>query len=86
MQFSILHMQFSGASRLCVSPKQCAKYAYCTKTQCKVCIAQDAVEMLEKGEEGTAVKMTNEQKVQLISNLLTVTCSDVDATPTVALN
>jgi regulator of protease activity HflC (stomatin/prohibitin superfamily) len=49
-------------------------------------IAQDAVEMLEKGEEGTAVKMTNEQKVQLISNLLTVTCSDVDATPTVALN
>jgi hypothetical protein len=39
--------------------------------------------MLAEGQE--AVVMTNDQKVQLISNLLTVTCSDVDATPTVAL-
>jgi hypothetical protein len=46
-------------------------------------IAQDAVRMLAEGQE--AVVMTNDQKVQLISNLLTVTCSDVDATPTVAL-
>jgi len=50
-----------------------------------VLIAQDAVRMLESGNGGEMIKMTNDQKVQLISNLLTVTCSDVDATPTVAL-
>jgi hypothetical protein len=50
-----------------------------------VLIAQDAVAMLERSGGGNGIQMTNDQKVQLISNLLTVTCSDVDATPTVAL-
>ena len=50
-----------------------------------VLIAQEAVAMLERSEGGSSIQMTNDQKVQLISNLLTVTCSDVDATPTVAL-
>ena len=55
-----------------------------------VLIAQDAVLMLEKARSSESnnepfVQMTNDQKVQLISNLLTVTCSDVDATPTVSL-
>ena len=55
-----------------------------------VLIAQDAVLMLEKARSSESnnepfVQITNDQKVQLISNLLTVTCSDVDATPTVSL-
>merc|ERR1711904_240687 len=45
-------------------------------------IAQDAVTRLE--EEGT-VALNDDQKVKIVTNLLTVTCSDTDATPTVSL-
>merc|ERR1712022_47052 len=45
-------------------------------------IAQDAVVMLEGN--GT-VQLNDEQKVKIVTNLLTVTCSDTDATPTVSL-
>merc|ERR1712022_99040 len=45
-------------------------------------IAQDAVTRLE--EEGT-VQLDDDQKVKIVTNLLTVTCSDTDATPTVSL-
>lgn len=45
-------------------------------------IAQDAVTRLEG--EGT-VQLNDEQKVKIVTNLLTVTCSDTDATPTVSL-
>ena len=46
-------------------------------------IAKDAVKLLESGEDD--VKLTNDDKVKLMTNLLTVTCSDVDATPTVSV-
>merc|ERR1711907_22075 len=46
-------------------------------------IAQDAVARLE--EEGT-VTLNDEAKVKIVTNLLTVTCSDTDATPTVSLH
>lgn len=46
-------------------------------------IAQDAVTRLE--EEGT-VQLNDDQKVKVVTNLLTVTCSDTDATPTVSLH
>merc|ERR1711988_36096 len=45
-------------------------------------IAQDAVAKLEA--EGT-VQLNDEQKVKIVTNLLTVTCADTDATPTVSL-
>jgi len=45
-------------------------------------IAQDAVVMLESN--GT-VQLKDEDKVKIVTNLLTVTCSDTDATPTVSL-
>jgi len=45
-------------------------------------IAQDAVTKLES--EGT-VELNDEQKVKIVTNLLTVTCADTDATPTVSL-
>jgi len=45
-------------------------------------IAQDAVTRLEA--EGT-VQLDDDQKVKIVTNLLTVTCSDTDATPTVSL-
>jgi len=45
-------------------------------------IAQDAVTRLEA--DGT-VQLTDDQKVTVVTNLLTVTCSDVDATPTLGL-
>merc|ERR1712196_26468 len=45
-----------------------------------VLIAQDAVRMMEADN---TVVMTNEDKVKIVTNLLTVTCSDVDTTPTV---
>merc|ERR1711939_1249546 len=45
-------------------------------------IAQDAVSRLEA--EGT-VQMSDEEKTKIVTNLLTVTCSDSDATPTVQL-
>lgn len=47
-----------------------------------VMIAQDAVRMIERD---SSVTMTNEDKVKIVTNLLTVTCSDVDATPTVSI-
>lgn len=47
-------------------------------------IAKDAVEQLEKGG-GQGMQLTNEQKVHLVTNLLTVTCGDTDATPTIAM-
>lgn len=45
-------------------------------------IAQDAVTRLEG--DGT-VELNDDQKVKIVTNLLTVTCADTDATPTVAL-
>jgi len=45
-------------------------------------IAQDAVVRLET--DGT-VSLNDEQKVKIVTNLLTVTCSDNNATPTVGL-
>merc|ERR1711998_312586 len=45
-------------------------------------IAQDAVTKLE--QEGT-VQMSDQEKTKIVTNLLTVTCSDSDATPTVQL-
>merc|ERR1712188_106157 len=45
-------------------------------------IAQDAVTKLET--EGT-VQLNDDQKVKIVTNLLTVTCADTDATPTVSL-
>jgi len=45
-------------------------------------IAQDAVTHLES--DGT-VTLNDDQKVKIVTNLLTVTCSDTDATPTVGL-
>jgi regulator of protease activity HflC (stomatin/prohibitin superfamily) len=45
-------------------------------------IAQDAVVALE---EGGKMKLSNEDKVKIVTNLLTVTCSDTDATPTVSV-
>ena len=47
-----------------------------------VMIAQDAVRMLEAD---ATVTMNNEDKVKLMTNLLTVTCSDTDATPTLSV-
>merc|ERR1711970_777175 len=45
-------------------------------------IAQDAVTHLES--DGT-VTLNDDQRVKIVTNLLTVTCSDTDATPTVGL-
>merc|ERR1711998_198547 len=45
-------------------------------------IAKDAVQRLEKEE---VVKMSDADKVKVVTNLLTVTCGDVEATPTVQL-
>merc|ERR1712146_511816 len=45
-------------------------------------IAQDAVTRLEG--DGT-VQLNDDQKVKIVTNLLTVTCADTDATPTVSL-
>merc|ERR1711907_3567 len=45
-------------------------------------IAQDAVTKLE--QDGT-VQLNDDQKVKIVTNLLTVTCADTDATPTVSL-
>eukprot|EP00929_Paragymnodinium_shiwhaense_P102561 TRINITY_DN6576_c0_g2_i1.p1 TRINITY_DN6576_c0_g2~~TRINITY_DN6576_c0_g2_i1.p1 ORF type:complete len:290 (-),score=49.87 TRINITY_DN6576_c0_g2_i1:199-1068(-) len=43
-------------------------------------IAQEAVRRLESGGN---IKLSEQDKVKLVTNLLTVTCSDTDATPTV---
>lgn len=45
-------------------------------------IAQDAVVALEAGGK---MKLTNEDKVKIVTNILTVTCSDSDATPTISV-
>eukprot|EP00966_Prymnesium_polylepis_P319996 7376406-Prymnesium_polylepis.1 len=45
-------------------------------------IAQDAVSRLEKE---AAFNLSNEDKTRIITNLLTVICSDTDATPTIQL-
>merc|ERR1712100_947698 len=45
-------------------------------------IAQDAVTKLE--QDGT-VTLDEDQKVKIVTNLLTVTCADTDVTPTVSL-
>jgi len=45
-------------------------------------IAKDAVTRLEKEN---VVKMSDSDKVKIVTNLLTVTCGDVEATPTVQL-
>jgi len=45
-------------------------------------IAQDAVARLQ---EDNTVELNDEQKVKIVTNLLTVTCADTDATPTVSL-
>jgi regulator of protease activity HflC (stomatin/prohibitin superfamily) len=48
-----------------------------------VSIAQDAVRLLEAGDAG--LKMSDSEKVSLVTNLLTVTCAEGDAQPTVPL-
>jgi len=45
-------------------------------------IAQDAVTKLE---QDAAFKMSDADKTKIVTNLLTVTCSDTDATPTIQL-
>lgn len=45
-------------------------------------IAKDAVTRLE---QESVVKMSDSDKVKVVTNLLTVTCGDVEATPTVQL-
>ena len=45
-------------------------------------IAQDAVEQLE---QSGMMKLENQDKVKLVTNLLTVTCSDNDAQPTISV-
>lgn len=45
-------------------------------------IAQDAIRKLEDGGE---LQMRDEDKVRIVTNLLTVTCSDRDAHPTVPM-
>ena len=45
-------------------------------------IALDAVKMLEQ----SGLKMTEEGKSKMVSNLLTVSVSDVDATPTISMS
>jgi len=44
-------------------------------------ISHDAIAQLEKAQ---TMNMTNEDKVKIVTNLLTVTCSETDATPTVS--
>lgn len=44
-------------------------------------IAQNAVESLEAG----GLVMTDTEKVKLVTNLLTVTCGDKEAVPTVSV-
>lgn len=47
-------------------------------------IAQDAVRLLE--EDGNSqLRLDDEAKVKIVTNLLTVTCSESDATPTLGL-
>ena len=50
-----------------------------------VAIAQDAVLLLEQGGVEGGLKMSDSEKVVLVTNLLTVTCSEGDAQPTVPL-
>ena len=45
-------------------------------------IAQSAVEQLEQG----GLKFTGPERVNIVSNVLTVTCSESEATPTLALH
>jgi regulator of protease activity HflC (stomatin/prohibitin superfamily) len=44
-------------------------------------IATDAIAKLEQG----GMQMTNDDKVKIVTNLLTVTCSDSDAQPTISV-
>ena len=44
-------------------------------------IAQDAVAALESG----GMVLNDQDKVKIVTNLLTVTCSDSDAQPTISL-
>jgi len=50
-----------------------------------VSIAQDAVRLLEDKGSDSGLKMSNSEKVALVTNLLTVTCSEGDAQATVPL-
>lgn len=47
-----------------------------------VSIAEDAIKKLEANG---VVKMSSEDKVKVVTNLLTVTCSDQDTTPTLSI-
>jgi hypothetical protein len=47
-------------------------------------IAKDAVSLLEKDGD-QALQMSNQDKVKLVTNLLTVTCSETDTTPTLSM-
>ena len=50
-----------------------------------VTIAKDAVRLLEDdGDQG--LQLTTDQKVKIVTNLLTVTCAESDTTPTVNLS
>lgn len=46
-------------------------------------IAKAAIKSLEEGEEG--MKLSASDKAKIVTNLLTVTCSDSDAVPTVSM-
>jgi len=46
-------------------------------------IAQDAVSLLERD---SSIALSDEAKVKIVSNLLTVTCSESEATPTLGLS
>jgi len=46
-------------------------------------IASDAIQKIS--ETAPSVKMNDQDKVKIVTNLLTVTCSDTDTTPTVSL-
>jgi len=47
-------------------------------------ISQDAITLLEE-DPNSGIKLNNEEKVKIVSNLLTVTCSEGEAVPTLGL-
>lgn len=46
-------------------------------------IARDAIKRLEEGEQGMTLSVSD--KAKIVTNLLTVTCSDSNAVPTIAM-
>ena len=46
-------------------------------------IAKGAIRNLESGEQG--MKLSSDEKAKIVTNLLTITCGDSDAVPTLSL-